>query len=62
MAKFGWFDGNSQKHLREFEGDWLEFKEDSVLVMTRATDNTSTNHAYAVIRLLPGQTVTKLKD
>ena len=60
MTKFGWFTGDSQKVLREFEGDWLEFQEDTVLVVTN--DGTGTPRAYAVIRLHPGQTVTKIKE
>ncbi len=61
MAKFGWFQGDSQKALREFEGDWLEFNGDSVLVVTMMRDGSNQNRAIAVIRLAAGQTVEIIK-
>jgi hypothetical protein len=58
MAKFGLMHQNNKDVLQEFEGDWLEFTNDSVLVM--AGDGSGHVRAFAVIRLHPGQVVKKI--
>lgn len=62
MAKFGLFEVGSPMNPREeYEGEYLLISGECVSIMA-TTGKGGDDHAFAVIRLAPGQSVRKLKD